>query len=219
MLQKFNITTYAVTLCLFGFMLFTAAPVFAASDDRNKIILCVQGFEEFNDEDGVYIKKLLKGGTKKSFINNPDNKDVVNDDDFIDCMAMESEDDTAGEGGKMISPMAGALSGLCSSLMPVVSESGKYRLDGELEVYELEWFDKLNSYVISYCGDGTRVEYSDMVAELCWYVEILLQDKPNKSMYGLDYAGNDASYKTLAFWPFDAESYQDFEQVDITECP
>ena len=29
MLQKFNITTYAVVLCLFGFMLFTAAPVFA----------------------------------------------------------------------------------------------------------------------------------------------------------------------------------------------
>jgi len=29
MLQKFNITTYAVVLCLFGFMLFSAAPVFA----------------------------------------------------------------------------------------------------------------------------------------------------------------------------------------------
>ena len=29
MLQKFNITTYAVALCLFAFMLFTAAPVFA----------------------------------------------------------------------------------------------------------------------------------------------------------------------------------------------
>ena len=29
MLQKFNITTYLVALCLFAFMLFTAAPVFA----------------------------------------------------------------------------------------------------------------------------------------------------------------------------------------------
>ena len=34
MLQKFNITTYAVVLCLFGFMLFTAAPVFADPQDE-----------------------------------------------------------------------------------------------------------------------------------------------------------------------------------------
>ena len=34
MLQKFNITTYAVALCLFGFMLFTAAPVFADPQDE-----------------------------------------------------------------------------------------------------------------------------------------------------------------------------------------
>ena len=32
MLQKFNITAYAVVLCLFGFMLFSAAPVFANYD-------------------------------------------------------------------------------------------------------------------------------------------------------------------------------------------
>ena len=32
MLQKFNITAYAVVLCLFGFMLFKAAPVFANFD-------------------------------------------------------------------------------------------------------------------------------------------------------------------------------------------
>ena len=32
MLQKFNITAYAVVLCLFGFMLFSAAPVFANFD-------------------------------------------------------------------------------------------------------------------------------------------------------------------------------------------
>ena len=32
MLQKFNITAYAVVLCLFGFMLFSAAPVFANND-------------------------------------------------------------------------------------------------------------------------------------------------------------------------------------------
>ena len=34
MLQKFNITTYAVALCLFAFMLFTAAPVFADPQDE-----------------------------------------------------------------------------------------------------------------------------------------------------------------------------------------
>ena len=34
MLQKFNIATYAVALCLFAFMLFTAAPVFADPQDE-----------------------------------------------------------------------------------------------------------------------------------------------------------------------------------------
>ena len=37
MLHKFNITTYAGVLCLFGFMLFSAAPVFAGALDNGYI--------------------------------------------------------------------------------------------------------------------------------------------------------------------------------------
>ena len=51
MLQKFNITTYAVVLCLFGFMLFTAAPVFA--DPQGEFDDC----KALNWKDGKQDKK------------------------------------------------------------------------------------------------------------------------------------------------------------------
>ena len=56
MLQKFNITTYAVVLCLFGFMLFSAAPVFAETVFWNS------NFEDCEDMQwgkGKMKKKLL----------------------------------------------------------------------------------------------------------------------------------------------------------------
>ena len=48
MLQKFNITTYAVVLCLFGFMLFSAAPVFA--NNMEGFNVCVNQWEERTEE-------------------------------------------------------------------------------------------------------------------------------------------------------------------------
>jgi hypothetical protein len=40
MLQKFKITIFAVTLCLFGLTLITVSPVFA--EDRAEFIACQQ---------------------------------------------------------------------------------------------------------------------------------------------------------------------------------
>ena len=53
MLQKFNITTYAVVLCLFGFMLFSAAPVFA------KEMMDYNEFEDIGQLDDEELRELL----------------------------------------------------------------------------------------------------------------------------------------------------------------
>ena len=57
MLQKFNITTYAVTLCLFGFMIFSAAPVFANDAAQDEFYEC----KEMKWKDGPQEKKIVSG--------------------------------------------------------------------------------------------------------------------------------------------------------------
>ena len=50
MLQKFNITAYAVVLCLFGFMLFSAAPVFANYDEMGEACKAIEDGSSTDDQ-------------------------------------------------------------------------------------------------------------------------------------------------------------------------
>ena len=77
MLHKFNITTYAGVLCLFGFMLFSAAPVFAGALD-NGYIKC-----QSIKPNGVDFDKMK---TKKNCFANLAKRAIVNEDD---CKAIE----------------------------------------------------------------------------------------------------------------------------------
>ena len=76
MLQKFNITTYAVVLCLFGFMLFTAAPVFADPQgefDDCKAMKWKEGKKDKKDcfmelaEELIEKQEKMEGVVKKLF--------------------------------------------------------------------------------------------------------------------------------------------------------
>ena len=51
MLQKFNITAYAVVLCLFGFMLFSAAPVFATNDFYGDMAISCEAIKDGSSTD------------------------------------------------------------------------------------------------------------------------------------------------------------------------
>ena len=66
MLQKFNITTYAVALCLFGFMIFSAAPVFANDEAQGEFQDC----KDMKWKDGPQEKKDCFKELAKSLINN-----------------------------------------------------------------------------------------------------------------------------------------------------
>ena len=66
MLQKFNITTYAVALCLFGFMIFSAAPVFANDEAQGEFEDC----KDMKWKDGPQEKKDCFKELAKSLINN-----------------------------------------------------------------------------------------------------------------------------------------------------
>ena len=66
MLQKFNITTYAVALCLFGFMIFSAAPVFANDEAQGEFEDC----KDMKWKDGPQEKRDCFKKLAKDLINN-----------------------------------------------------------------------------------------------------------------------------------------------------
>ena len=69
MLQKFNITTYAVALCLFGFMIFSAAPVFANDEAQGEFQDCKDmKWKDGPQEKKDCFKELAKNVTKEIWI-------------------------------------------------------------------------------------------------------------------------------------------------------
>ena len=74
MLQKFNITTYAVALCLFGFMIFSAAPVFANDEAQGEFEDC----KDMKWKDGPQEKKDCFKELAKYLINNDSGGQTTN---------------------------------------------------------------------------------------------------------------------------------------------
>ena len=112
MLQKFNITTYAVALCLFAFMLFTAAPVFA--DPQGD-------FEECQSIKAKYDPSLMK-----------DKKDCFKDiaEELIEMNETAYQVDDA-------SSSAGALTELCEVFENWQSDGDPIGIDRETVLREV----------------------------------------------------------------------------------